>query len=284
MRESARRVAQRIGAIGPLESITSAVILARSARPSLPFLAGQARKKGFRYYRLQGTGMKLELEHGTPDIATFDQAFVSRFFDPPIEARQAFDALPSSTVAVDLGANIGMWSLWLANQKANPRITAVEPLPRNAERLRRNARLNPGLRIEVVEAAAATSIGEARFDARSATTGRLAAESDSSPHMVTVRSIDVFDLILDADLLKIDIEGGEWLILADARLEKLRASVVFLEFHPHGCPTGDPLGAATEALARAGLTRAVGHVFEGRDDGSIWAWRPRGDDQASVSG
>ena len=45
---------------------------------------------------------------------------------------------------------------------------------------------------------------------------------------------DVLGQIAEADLVKMDIEGGEWGILADPRIARQRALV--LEYHPRGLP------------------------------------------------
>jgi hypothetical protein len=45
-------------------------------------------------------------------------------------------------------------------------------------------------------------------------------------------AVDVFPMLKDADLVKIDIEGAEWAILTDPRFRELSAAALFLEYHP----------------------------------------------------
>jgi Methyltransferase FkbM domain len=83
----------------------------------------------------------------------------------------------------------------------------------------------------------------------------------------------VLPLIADADLLKIDIEGSEWPILADSRFKTLSARAVVLEYHPQGAPGPDPAAAAAGLLRAAAF--AVGKPFDVRGHaGVMWAWKP----------
>ncbi len=86
--------------------------------------------------------------------------------------------------------------------------------------------------------------------------------------------VDVFPLLrgLTIDLLKIDIEGAEWAILADPRFAAIEVPVVMLEYHPHGAPTGDPKDDAQRALRSAGYETLPMH---GEPDGTgiVWALR-----------
>ena len=100
----------------------------------------------------------------------------------------------------------------------------------------------------VIEAAAATANGRVGFAA-----GRY-AESRIDPDGSDVAAIDAFDLLADCDLAKIDIEGGEWPLLADERLAGLECAVI-LEWHPYDCPSPDPQAAAAAALESGGLRR-----------------------------
>ena len=78
--------------------------------------------------------------------------------------------------------------------------------------------------------------------------------------------------IADADLLKMDIEGGEWAILNDPRFARSPPRAVVLEYHPYLCPSADARAAAVQALESAGLrTAAIWHRADGH--GMLWAWR-----------
>jgi hypothetical protein len=79
-------------------------------------------------------------------------------------------------------------------------------------------------------------------------------------------------LLDDVDLLKIDLEGAEWALLADPRLSSISVPVVMLEYHPHGAPSADPKEAARAALAGVGYETLPMHDA-GDGTGVVWGWR-----------
>ena len=66
----------------------------------------------------------------------------------------------------------------------------------------------------------------------------------------------------EADLVKIDIEGGEWPILTDPRFAQLPTPALVIEYHPAGCPGPDPQAfiradcSTTPATARSEIDDA----------------------------
>ncbi len=117
---------------------------------------------------------------------------------------------------VDVGANVGAYSIWAAECGAD--VIAVEPHPVTAARLQRNVALNP-YPIEVRQAALAETPGVLRL-----TTGLdscnhllLGADDGSGDRVdgidVAVETLD--DIVGTADpiLIKIDVEGAEELVL-----------------------------------------------------------------------
>jgi len=76
------------------------------------------------------------------------------------------------------------------------------------------------------------------------------------------------------DVMKMDIEGGEWAVLTDARLSDLGADALVLEWHARGCPEGDAHAATIRLLNAAGYSR-LQEVESGPDNGLLWAWREK---------
>ena len=100
-----------------------------------------------------------------------------------------------------------------------------------------------------------------------------AARPEEVARATTVAMRDAFPLMATADLVKIDIEGGEWPILTDARLGELAARAVALEFHPEGCPAGDARAEAFRLLASAGFSLCDVPTLAPAGYGALWAWR-----------
>jgi FkbM family methyltransferase len=222
-------------------------------------------------YRLRDApGVAVAVRHGTPDPESLDQIFVQGAVREPAHLRPLLDGLGRPPVVLDLGANAGYAAAWFAARWPGARIVCVEPDPYNLAVVGRAAG-EMGGRWRVVEAAAAAEAGTLGFTIGGHSMSRVGGD-------VPVAAVDFFALAEEVgpDLVKMDIEGGEWPLLADERLARLGARVIALEFHAHRCPQPDARAMATGCLERAGYEVAdVPHV-EGAspDEGSLWAWRP----------
>jgi FkbM family methyltransferase len=192
-------------------------------------------------YRLRRSGVAVAIRHHTGDVMVFDEIFSQGEYEPPPGVE-----LPAVGSAVDLGANIGLFGAWLLGRSPGARIVGYEPDPGSAAIHRLAIEAN-GLsdRWRLVEAFAGTRPGTTSFAAGQHAVSR-AGEG------IEVPVVDVLPELANTDLVKIDIEGAEWPILADPRFRELRAQVVVLEYHAEGCPGADPVAAAERTLAAAG--------------------------------
>lgn len=203
-----------------------------------------------------------------------------RLYALPPEVESFLEGLRRRPRIVDLGAHIGLFDVFFLTRFPNARITAVEPDPFNARLLTRCAQLNSranGWRI--IRAAAGTNDGKVPF-----VSGRFAESAvASSPGFETidVPSVDVFPFLAEADLVKIDIEGGEWPILEDKRLADVGPKVVALEWHARGCPGADPEQTAIRFLRRAGYrVRLIANASPGV--GMLWGLRRHDVDRREI--
>lgn len=223
-------------------------------------------------YRLRESGQLVYVRHGTTDLAVLEEVFRKRLYELPPPVAEVLDAAEPPLYAVDLGGNIGLFGLWLLGRYPSARIIAFEPDPANLGVLDRCIEANEAAsRWRVVPACASNEDGVLRFREGDGACSQIAGDHEAEG-ATEVEAVDVFPYLQGADFLKMDMEGGEWAILEDARFRAGRARVVALEYHPHLCPTEDPRGAAERRLAEAGY--AFEHVFE-KDDGvgMHWAWR-----------
>lgn len=160
---------------------------------------------------------------------------------------------------VDVGANVGTYTVWAADCGA--RVLAVEPHRPTAARLSRNLALN-GFEAEIVHQALADRPGRRR----------MTADLDSLNHLLDADQdgVDVpattLDLLLgdrSAAGLKIDVEGAEELVLRGAgrALAEGRLAVIQLEWNNRSELLG--LGSRDRA---ASLLRAAGYRFTRPDD------------------
>ena len=191
----------------------------------------------------------------------------------PFEATLLERAAGPGATVVDIGANVGFYTVLLASRVGpGGRVIAIEPDPTNASLLRRSAAANDLGNVTFLEAAvldragtidlyrSKTNFGDHRvFDG---------AESDGAGReKVTVPAV-VLDEYLERErvqptLVKMDIQGAEVTAfpgmirtLSDPRV------VLFCEFWPQGLRlAGSNAGAFLDSLHRAGLT-----LFEIREE------------------
>jgi FkbM family methyltransferase len=222
-------------------------------------------------YRIRDNGLTVRVVHNTADISALDQSFYSRVHEPPAGALATLEGLGRPLRALDVGANVGLWGLWLHSRLPVARIDGLEPDPVNVARHNRQIELN-GLQDvwSVTDRAATVGDGPVSFLTREGSTG--AVVETATPGSRTVDGVDLFSILDGVDLLKIDIEGGEWPILSDPRFATLPAPVVMLEYHADGASDGDPRAAAIRAIESAGYTAEETERFR-PGYGTVWGHR-----------
>jgi FkbM family methyltransferase len=223
------------------------------------------RREGAFAYRERSGGLIVVVRHGTADPITLGEVFHERDYEPPPE----LPPLRPRRI-VDLGANVGYFGAFALGAWPEARVVAYEPDPANAAVHARAIALN-GLveRWELRQSAASTADGQLRFRA----SGDALSHADDAGELV-VPAEDVLPVLAGVELLKMDIEGGEWAILGDARFSANPPQVVVMEHHPNGAPGPDPRAAALAALAQAGLTATASTFLRADGYGMLWAWRP----------
>jgi FkbM family methyltransferase len=221
-------------------------------------------------YRLRADGRKIVIRHGTVDVFFIWELLDQRAYAIPAAARDALEGLARPIRLVDLGANIGLAARFFDGELSIDSVTAYEPVASNLAMLERNRAADPsGPCWRIVKAAAFTRDDEVSFTTV-ASGGRMRTEVDGQTARVPAR--DVFPDLAAADLLKMDIEGGEWPILQDPRLRGTPLRAIVLEFHPWGCPEPDPEACARRLLEQAGFTVGPAELA-GPGVGILWAWR-----------
>jgi FkbM family methyltransferase len=265
------RLLDRLLGWTPVELVASVRRLSRHLTPARRYaLRELTRAKGTAVYRLRGSGVRVALRHGTPDVWTFNELFELGLYQPPRAVADVLDSLPRPLRVVDLGANIGLYGALLRTREPDASILSFEPDPANLILLRACVQMNAALGDwQLVPACAAARDGAVRFSALGDPGSRVTDEP-AAPGVLRVEGRDVFPFLQGVDLLKVDIEGSEWELLADERFGEPR--VVVLEYHPFGCPEGDPHVEAARLLARAGYD--LEPVYRASDgSGMLWAWK-----------
>ena len=168
---------------------------------------------------------------------------------------------------VDLGANIGCSCLFWLREYPECTVEAFEPHAVHLEMLHENLRRN-GVESRVVVHSAAAGVRQgSMFLSDQGMSSRVSPEGRPGDQRVSV--VDFFELMGDRpiDLLKIDVEGSEYSLLADARFPQLRARTLVLEWHANPDFPGDSGGAwCRERLVAAGYTVEEHKAL-------LWGWR-----------
>jgi FkbM family methyltransferase len=279
VRAAARRSPAVRGALAyPATQWTIQTLRGASAvSPAGGFVAGQLRARQSGSYRLRTSGLAVTLRHRSRDIDILNEIFGGtggiNAYAPP-EALSAVLGAADPPRVMDLGANIGLFGLYVLGRWPSAQITAFEPDPDNAALLEQTIAAN-GLeqQWQVRREACSNRRGVVAFASGRLSESRIAEPGE--PSTIEVPTGDLFENDHDVDLMKIDVEGGEWAILTDPRLASLKARAVVLEWHAAGCPEPDPHAAAIRLLGDAGYEPILDlSETHGAAWNVLWARRP----------
>lgn len=211
---------------------------------------------------------RIALRGAGSDACTMQEVMVSQVY------RGLKDLVPHCETVIDLGANIGLASLYLAGIHPECRVFAVEPYGANAAILMRN--LQPLIRsgrADVLQAAVWERNADLEFQefanagafdsvvVREAKAATPAASRIPGMTMDTIIRLSGFSRV---DILKVDIEGAEEKLFRGDTSWLDQVGAVAIEFH------GD-------ARVRSGfddVARAHGFTVDDRDAHTVLAHRP----------
>jgi FkbM family methyltransferase len=245
--------------------LTALLLRAHTVRESAAFLARElGRRRGPFAYTVRGGSARIVVRHCSADPVTLGEVFHERDYEPPA-------AMPSISprLILDLGANVGYFGAFALERWPGASVLAYEPDPENADVHAHTITLNDfGDRWELRRAAAGARHGELRFRASGDALSHASEEGE-----LVLPAEDVLPLVAGADLLKVDIEGGEWAILGDPRFSERPPRTVVLEYHPHPSAGPNPRAAAIAYLRKAGLGEMATIFRREEGYGMLWAWR-----------
>jgi FkbM family methyltransferase len=164
-------------------------------------------------------GLKLRV-HPRDNVGERKFLFMPDWFDPA--ERALIDReLPRDGVFLDIGANIGLYTLW-AGRRLGPegRVVAFEPQPEALRRFKANLSFNYiEAPVSLIEAAAWDEDATLSFQADAGNLGGGSAVIDHGHAPVAVPARAVASVLAElgvakVDMLKIDIEGAEDRVLA----------------------------------------------------------------------
>lgn len=169
------------------------------------------------------------LRLGTSDVGFYDEIFLRGAYDLPLAQ--------SPQVIVDAGANIGLASRFFTARYPQARILALEPASANYGQLCKNAATLP--RITTLRAALWNQAGAVEVFNPTGRHGAYRTQRETSapgagveraPAVTVPGLMAAYDLP-QIDLLKVDIEGAERKVFADAANWIDSVGVIVIELH-----------------------------------------------------
>lgn len=173
---------------------------------------------------------EVHLRPGSTDICVFKQIFLKQDFNIP--ALKKF----SPATILDLGANIGMSSLYFANRFPEATIIGVEPDRSNAKMFKRNLKWYPNVKLEMA-AVRGDNKKVILEDPGKGASGYVTKKSVNGMRPLTIEDIMLKHNLSHIDLLKIDIEGSEKSVFSKRFSRWLpKVKMIFVELHEHKNP------------------------------------------------
>lgn len=167
------------------------------------------------------------------DVISGNIAFTG-FYEWDLSRRIAGHAAKGGLL-IDVGANMGYFSLLWAGLNPSGKAVAFEASPRNIELLRNNVERNHLKdRVAIIPKAAGDHAGTVSFDAGPADqTGWGGLSRDTSATTITVPMVRLDEELSETtiDVLKIDVEGADTMVLrgCEALLKGRRIQTIYFE-------------------------------------------------------
>lgn len=158
-------------------------------------------------------------------------SFLSQFKEIFIDEIYKFSSVGNAPVIYDIGANLGMGTLYLKRCFPHSKIVAMEADPEIATVLANNVEKNNLSNVTVIAKAAWVNDQGVSFSSDGADGGSILALENC----ITVPSVSLRKLLESEpgciDLLKMDIEGAEAMIVPDLLDVLTKVKHIFVEYH-----------------------------------------------------
>jgi len=181
-----------------------------------------------------GGSAKFEIRCWTSDRTAVWETWKKKMYNP-----RGFE-INKGDIIVDIGGNIGAFSIYAAVKAKEGKVFAYEPSPENFKRLEKNIRLNRLTNVfpfmKAVDGKAGKNklyLSKWNFGGHSLFDLPVMNEPESvDVECVTLKGIFVQNNLPKIDFLKIDCEGGEYGILLSTPPEYLRKiGKISMEYH-----------------------------------------------------
>ena len=178
-------------------------------------------------------GVKYLIRTNSSDFGIINEIHIVKEYHKLLDHIQ-----PTSTV-IDIGAQIGVFSVFAAKIANKGKVFSFEPFEKNNLLLQKNIKLNKLKNIIISRNAIAGKSGSRQLTISKENSGghSLFQEGDEKVKIKTMTLKEVFDKnkIDKCDFLKIDCEGAEYEILYNTPKEYLdKINSITMEYHENG--------------------------------------------------
>lgn len=218
-----------------IRNVRSSIGIIRTIENWVPTLADHVGLASGPYVCKLRNGLRFLLRAGTDDSRVLFEIYVRGCYGAAV--------LNSGATVIDIGANIGCFSLLAAKTAA--RVIACEPHPENLSILRKNIELNHTTNVQIIPHAISNEAGKASLiiPDNDNFSGRYSLHPGRGTRSIEVTCVTLESLVREAhlteiDLIKIDCQGSEYEILLGSAgiLSHVRQIIVECERfpdHPH---------------------------------------------------
>jgi FkbM family methyltransferase len=178
-----------------------------------------------------GQKITVALRQSGGDIFTLDEVIAREAYRLP-----TLNSLKIETI-VDLGANIGLTSLYYATLFPNARLFCIEPEPDNFNLLKLNCEQN-GFQWTCIQQAIGDKQGKAKLLRNEFANQHSLVSGDSNKQDAVEVEVGTMPSLIDShqiegiDLLKVDIEGAEESLFAQCSSWISSVRIIIIEIHP----------------------------------------------------
>lgn len=200
-------------------------------------------KKGNIEYKIRNTRIKMIARAATPDHYEILGIFAGQEYDLHIVAKE------KDLVIYDIGGHIGCFSVYASFffKDCTPSMFIYEPAPNNFEYLEKNLAYNLQLgSYKLFNSAIASTNGKVKLNTSVNNNAYTIATSDGDSYIecdsTSLMSAAEVNRTKIIDILKLDIEGGEYLLLQhEPTINFIKKSVNYIFIEVHDTP-GNPGG------------------------------------------
>lgn len=232
----------------------------------------RSRRRACLRCRCNGRDVSVELRRHGGDVFTLYEVLGALPYAAP------YELLGRVETVVDLGANIGLTSLYYTTLFPTCRVIAVEPEPENFDLLSINCRLN-GVNATCINACIGAEPGHTRFylsqmaNDHSVIAGRSKTETFIDRAVVSMDGLMTEQQCTEVDILKVDIEGAEGDLFRTCGSWIRKVRFVIVELHPPWTDRKAVIRAVTSfgfQCFRPGTLRTPYDVFLRADVAERW--------------